>query len=108
MSFADDYLALRNKRKKKDETSPKVTAGGNSFTDEYLALRESRTEEIEDKGYTVITKQDPMGKTFYAPVKGETEERTWFQKGAFEDGYQFGDITDTVFLSGSSMVITSG
>ena len=35
----------------------------------------------------------------YAPVKQttkDTEERTWFQKGAFEDGYQFGDLTKTI------------
>jgi hypothetical protein len=31
---------------------------------------------------------------FTAPVK--EEERTWFQKGAFEDGYQFGDVTKTI------------
>ena len=32
-----------------------------------------------------------------APVKDsdETEKRTWFEKGAFEDGYQFGDIFKT-------------
>ena len=30
-----------------------------------------------------------------APVK-ETNERTWFTSGAFDDGYQFGDITKTI------------
>ena len=44
-----------------------------------------------------------------APVKQtnkETEERTWFQKGAFEDGYQFGDVLKTI--SGTSSDLRAG
>lgn len=29
------------------------------------------------------------------------DERTWFQKGAFADGYQFGDITKTILGTGT-------
>lgn len=31
-----------------------------------------------------------------APTKKKEKERTWFTKGAFDDGYQIGDITKTV------------
>lgn len=32
-----------------------------------------------------------------APVKTtEKKERTWFTKGAFDDGYQFGDVAKTI------------
>lgn len=32
--------------------------------------------------------------------EAESSKRTWFQKGAFEDGYQFGDVTRTVIGTG--------
>lgn len=57
--------------------------------EEYLKLRKKRLEAEEAK-----RKANDI-----APVKQtnkETEERTWFQKGAFEDGYQFGDVTKTI------------
>ena len=31
-----------------------------------------------------------------AQQAGRANESTWFQKGAFEDGYQFGDVTKTI------------
>lgn len=35
-----------------------------------------------------------------APVKATSnDERKWFEKGAFEDGYQFGDVTKTILGS---------
>lgn len=42
-----------------------------------------------------------------APVKTtekkDKNERTWFKKGAFEDGYQFGDITKTILSTGGDI-----
>ena len=67
--------------------------------EEYLKLRKKRLEAEEAK-----RKADDI-----APVKQtnkETEERTWFQKGAFEDGYQFGDVLKTI--SGTSSDLRAG
>ena len=84
MSFTDDYLAQKKKKKKYDT--------GDSFTDEYLNLT----------GYEISPETDnlaPIKSTSktedIAPVKEEKENK-WFQSGAFEDGYQFGDIFKTV------------
>lgn len=33
----------------------------------------------------------------------EEEKDTWFQKGAFSDGYQFGDITKSVYATGKDV-----
>lgn len=82
MSFTDEYNALKKKRKKENTTS---------FEAEYEKLK-AETEEEK------ITLPSPIGKdkiTAGLPKKKE-EERSWFQKGAFEDGYQFGDVTKTI------------
>ena len=36
----------------------------------------------------------------YTPPTIPTPEKKWFQKGAFEDGYQFGDLTKTILGTG--------
>ena len=36
--------------------------------------------------------------------KKEEEERKWFQKGLFEDGWQFGDVTKTILGSASDLL----
>ena len=45
---------------------------------------------IDINGNVTKTNDDDI-----APVKESTEKRTWFEKGAFEDGYQFGDVFKT-------------
>lgn len=52
-----------------------------SFNDEYQKLRKKRLGVEES-----VSSDDDI-----APV-----DRKWFQKGAFEDGYQFGDVLKTV------------
>ena len=92
MSFTDQYNALKKKReedKKKKKTS--------SFEEQYAQLK----AETEDQP---ITLPSPLGKDkifssgLNLPTKKE-EKRTWFQSGAFEDGYQFGDVTKTILGS---------
>ena len=87
MGFTDEYLALRAKRKK---------TTGNSFDDEYLELRNQRIaeEEIDDIAPVKTSATQTSTK------KEEEDEKKWYQgwlqKGAFKDGYQFGDITKTL------------
>jgi len=84
MSFTDDYLAQKKKKKKYDT--------GDSFTDEYLNL--TGYEISPETDYVAPVK--PSSKTEdIAPVKEEKENK-WFQSGLFEDGYQFGDIFKTI------------
>ncbi len=78
-SFAD-FLKERNKKKQ-------GKAESQSFADYMAAYQKERSEDI----VPVKATDDEIG-----PVKEEEKERTWFQKGAFEDGYQFGDVTKTI------------
>lgn len=43
---------------------------------------------LQDDGTIVLSKEEDI-----APVK---TERTWFNTGAFDDGYDFGDVTKTI------------
>lgn len=93
MGFTDEFLALRKKKEKKNETK---TSTNESFANEFLKLRAGekssalswRNDEIapvrEEKTTSKWDDDD------IAPVK--EEKRTWFDKGVFDDGYQFGDI----------------
>ena len=89
MSFTDDYNALKEKRKKK-ELERIAAASKTNFEKQYFTAVVDR-EPVEDIA--------PVRNV--APVKTTTKEkekdRTWFQKGAFEDGYQFGDVMRTLY-----------
>ena len=103
MSFTSDYFEQQKKKKKKEKT-------GHSFTDEFNDLQ---SKEIEKKVSKVPYKSIPVAsdEDDIAPVKVTTTEekeekqRTWFQKGAFEDGYQFGDVTKTILGTAGDTVL---
>lgn len=83
MSLTNDYLAAR--KRLRENTRPQ---SDDSLTDEFLAARNaygkrSPTPNFRKRKRTV--EEDDIG-----PV-----DRTWFQGGAFEDGYDFGDILKT-------------
>lgn len=72
----------------------KQSATGTTFTD--YTKQVLGKDDIEAPTYKTykVTQDDDI-----APVKSttkKTDERKWFEKGAFEDGYQFGDITKTI------------
>ena len=78
MSLTSDHL--EEKKKKKKQNAENIAANG--ITKDYL---ENKPEE-ED----------------IAPIRPKTEEapvdnRKWYEKGLFEDGYQFGDISKTLW-----------
>lgn len=102
MGYADEYLKLR---KKKETTLSKNTltstaTKSKSYADEYLESRARKTNELEQKSLglefgsfaPVKTAQSPLAKTY-------TPERKWFQSGAFEDGYQYGDVAKAIVTS---------
>ena len=80
------------------------------FNDEYQKLRKKRLEgqntDNESTAPTMLYQNKTLPKEDVAPIytstkkkqedDDEDEKRTWFTKGAFDDGYQFGDVLKTV------------
>ena len=103
MSFTDNYLALMDDEKKK-----KKKKTGSSFTDNYLSLaEEDDIAPVSTKAPVYVNKTTALFDRDIAPVVKTTtkatttkeekkDERKWFEKGAFEDGYQFGDVIKSV------------
>ena len=95
MSFMDEYNALKKKRKQEETGSSQ-----NTFMQEYNELKAKRTDQDTD-----IRRGMLFSNSAIAPTVGKTQEkdnqdkRTWFQKGAFEDGYDFGDVTRTIYAT---------
>lgn len=93
MSFTDQYNALKKKREEEEKKKKKTS----SFDEEYEKLKAETSEEK----FTLpspVAKDKIFHSSFNLPQKKE-EKRTWFDSGAFDDGYQFGDVTKTVFGS---------
>lgn len=101
------------KKKKKETTSGKTLAGEfrekhgtpekKSWAEEYQELRQQRFAEIEalkEKGRLEHGRK--VSAAEYKATGKDTDEskkkdgRKWFQKGLFEDGYDFGDISKTI------------
>lgn len=80
MSFLDEYnKALEEEKKKKKKSS---------FMDEYRSSLSQMQEDIAPVATTVTTKSSGTEK--------EDSKLDFFKAGAFEDGYQFGDVTKTI------------
>ena len=92
MSWMDEYQAAlkEEKKKKKKETS---SANSSSFMDEYR-------EELDEIAPVVQTTTKATPVTDENGLMNSLKNRSWFQKGAFADGYQFGDITKTILGTG--------
>ena len=117
MGFNEEYMKLRKKREEEEKESLAAakkrntrSATASRFEDEYQQLRAQRiAEEDEDDIAPVLVGASNSGtsalKMLQTAAKfskgGQTEEkededRKWFEKGAFEDGYQFGDVIKTI------------
>ena len=97
-SFAEWTEQQKKKKKKEELTAAEQSAAGKSFT-EYTKQVTGR-DDI-DAPLSERKKDDDI-----APVVTTTEkedDRKWFQKGLFEDGYQFGDITKTILGTGTDV-----
>lgn len=95
MSFTDEYL--EEKKKKKKTTAAKT---GHSYTDDYLSERE-KSQALEEDIAPVKTTVTRDNSAYYQAKKDkqntkQSEERTWFKAGAFDDGYDVGDVTKTI------------
>ncbi len=109
MSFTDNYLKLRKERLgvgNKNNTS---------FDEKFANIKAQYFDEEEDIAPVRELTNDDAKKAVKKMMGKEEEEadeddRKWFQKGAFEDGYQFGDIAKTIFGSDSDLAnnVTAG
>ena len=68
-------------------------------------LRQRSSAQQQGPGTFAPVKQDKTAKDYVSHLKApEQEPQKWYQgylqKGAFEDGYQFGDLTKTILGTG--------
>jgi hypothetical protein len=84
------FAEYTNKKKKKKDTE------NISFKDYTSSVLGISFADIAPIGKD---KEERRAEEDIAPVKTEEKERSWFQKGEFEDGYQFGDLTKTILGS---------
>lgn len=108
MSYSDKVYELLEKEKKKKKKQASASASDtsldiapvkssasspryslNRYTDALSTLNEIKLGKDDDE-----EEEEDI-----APVK-EAEDRKWFDSGAFEDGYQIGDITKTILGTG--------
>ena len=101
MSNFDKQLEeeLEKLKKKKKTLTPLQNAltGGrysNLPTDDIAPVLQNAVKKATEKSIATVKKT--VGTV-------SDDERTWFQKGAFEDGYQFGDITKTILGSSQDL-----
>ena len=89
MSFTSDYLKALEEEKKKKKNSSATTKPlvNNRSLGKLSYLPTNQANPV----FSTTDDEDDI-----APVKATEQERSWFQKGAFEDGYQFGDISRTI------------
>jgi hypothetical protein len=102
MGFLDEYLKLRQQQQQEKRYSLVTPKKGNSFADTYLSLREQRMANDNNRQQTYASTAEPDIAPSKSTVTEDEDEgkkwyEGWFQKGgAFEDGYQFGDIWKTI------------
>lgn len=91
------------------KNTKKRTNTGDSFTSEFLnALNKLEREEIAPVSSRVTSRMtaDKEDEDI-APVQS-SDDRKWFQKGLFDDGYDVGDITRTILGTGSDIMSDLG
>ena len=88
-SFSDWSNSKYGVTEDDDDIAPLPGSSANEESTNWLDL----LKQAKNK---VIGVKDSVKEDSY---KKENDERTWFQKGAFEDGYQFGDLTKTLEAS---------
>ncbi len=120
MSFTDNYLALMDAEKKKKKKKENEQKTGSSFTDNYMALvEEDDIAPVSAKRPVYVNKTAALYQADIAPVTKTTtkastdkeekkDDRKWFEKGAFEDGYQFGDVFKTLLGTDKDIIDNIG
>lgn len=66
-------------------------------------LRQRSSAQQQGTGTFAPVKQDKTAKDFVSHLKAPQESQGWFQKGAFEDGYQYGDASKAILGTGQDI-----
>ena len=97
----EEYAQLKKKKKKENGIE-------NAITLEENMKRKGISLDTLSSGIAPISSDiAPIGTTV-SKKDEEEKERKWFQKGAFKDGYQFGDVTKTILGSGADLLENVG
>lgn len=99
MASIDRVMALAEElKKKKKDPNYQINQSMINVTDLATDIKSGNKEAL--KNYIESDRS-----IFDAPVRSlnDEEEKSWFRKGAFKDGYDFGDITKTVVGSASDL-----
>lgn len=98
MSFASEYEKAERERKKRlQEEQKKIDSelsGKSTFAKEYESAELKRKVEESDDDIAPV-----RAATTNTTTEKEEDQKWWqgwFQKGAFSDGYDFGDVTKTL------------
>lgn len=96
----DELYDIQKKRKKKKKEDNGVIASYNNVGNKPTITRLKDDRDIAPvlKTFTPKTTVAPTVTT-KSKKKKKDDDRTWFQKGAFADGYDFGDVTKTILGS---------
>lgn len=109
-TFTDTYNELRNERL---ASEPSDKEYGNQLL--AIKARGVLGDHYDDDSWKTALSQlsaqrDPFHKAMEAKYgtleerKRREEENTWFSAGAFDDGYDFGDITRSLLATGTELV----
>lgn len=110
MSFNSNYSSLRIKRLL-EERMKKEGLSSNSnptkFEEKYAELRADRIAQETEKEIAPVTTTKKT--TLEAPITTKKEqERSYFQKGVFDDGWQAGDVSKAILGSGADIIENLG
>ncbi len=95
-------------------TSKKTTTGSSnkkkkkSYMDTYESIL---ANELVDRDVSFDNNLTPVSNRVTSRMtttNSEDKKRTWFQKGLFEDGYDFGDVTRTILGTATDVVENLG
>ena len=59
---------------------------------------------LKKYGVKSVAELETKANEYNAQREDTEKDKTWFQKGAFEDGYQFGDVTKTAVGTGTDIL----
>ena len=99
MGYMDEYYKLKKKQEEEKKSSAKASNKGNdSYMTEYRTALPENNKNLRNFTKNLVENM-PSGYVRGNGVSKTTskeDERSWFQSGAFEDGYQFGDVVKTL------------
>ena len=101
--------ALKKKKKDEEVSSPSKSVAVSSKTDTSSSFMDDYRKE-KSRLLAVQEEEDDIAPvlTEGTSLKDEEEERSWFRKGLFEDGYQFGDVSKTILGSTTDVLENLG